>query len=81
MARGAGGAELGVGDLVLVKQTTWKGGHKIQDRWESEEYQVVGQPTHGVPVYTVRGIARGRLGSYIGTYYCPCKGESASKVG
>ena len=30
-------AELEVGDLVLVKQTAWKGRHKIQDRWESEE--------------------------------------------
>ena len=31
------GAELDVGDLVLVKQAAWKGRHKIQDRWESEE--------------------------------------------
>ena len=39
------GAELEVGDLVLVKQTAWKGRHKIQNRWESEEYQVeVGLP-------------------------------------
>ena len=28
------GATLSVGDLVLVKQTAWKGRHKIQDRWE-----------------------------------------------
>ena len=54
------GAELEVGDLVLVTQTAWKGRHKIQDRWESEEYQVVGQPTPGVPVYTVKGVAGGR---------------------
>ena len=32
------GAELEVGDLVLVRQTAWKGKHKIQDRWESDEY-------------------------------------------
>ena len=44
------GAELEVGDLVLVEQTACKGRHKIQDRWESEEYQVVGQPTPGIPV-------------------------------
>ena len=44
------GTVLSVGDLVLVKQTAWKGRHKIQDRWESGEYQVVGQPTPGVPV-------------------------------
>ena len=32
------GAELEVGDLVLVKQNAWKDRHKIQDRWENEEY-------------------------------------------
>ena len=32
------GATLSVGDLVLVKQTAWKGRHKIQDRWEDREY-------------------------------------------
>ena len=54
------GAELKVGDLVLVKQTAWKGRHKIQDRWEDEEYQVVDQPTPGDPVYAVKSIAGGR---------------------
>ena len=54
------GATLHVGDLVLVKQTAWKGRHKIQDHWEEEEYQVVDQPTPGVPVYVVKGIAGGR---------------------
>ena len=54
------GAALSVGDLVLVKQTAWKGRHKIQDRWESGEYQVVGQPTPGVPVYTVKSLAGGK---------------------
>ena len=49
-----------MGDLVLVKQTAWKGRHKIQDRWESEECQVVGQPTPGALVYTVKGVAGGR---------------------
>ena len=34
------GAALDTGDLVLVKKTAWKGRHKIQDRWESDEYQV-----------------------------------------
>ena len=45
------GATLDIGNLVLVKQTAWKGRHKIQDCWEEEEYQVVDQPTPGVPVY------------------------------
>ena len=54
------GAALDVGDLVLVKQTAWKGRHKIQDRWESGEYQVVGQPTPGVPVYSIKSVAGGK---------------------
>ena len=43
-----------------MKQTAWKGRHKIQDRWEIGEYQVVGQPTPGVPVYTVKSLSGGR---------------------
>ena len=58
--RNCRGAILGVGDLVLIKQTAWKGRHKIQDCWEEEEYQVVDQPTPGVPVYVVKSIAGGR---------------------
>ena len=54
------GATLSVGDLVLVKQTAWKGRHKIQDRWEDREYQVVDQPTPGIPVYTVKSLGGGQ---------------------
>ena len=53
------GATLSVGDLVLVKQTAWKGRHKIQDKWEDREYQVVDQPTPGIPVYTVQCLTGG----------------------
>ena len=54
------GAALDIGDLVLVKKTAWKGRHKIQDRWESDEYQVIGQPNPGIPVYEVKSVAGGR---------------------
>ena len=54
------GATLSVGDLVLVKQTPWKGRHKIQAKWEDREYQVVDQPTPGVPVYTVQCLTEGQ---------------------
>ena len=54
------GAELDIGDLVLVRKTAWKGKHKIQDRWESNEYQVIGQPNSGIPVYKVESVAGGR---------------------
>ena len=49
-----------IGDLVLVKKTAWKGRHKIQDRWESDEYQVIGQPNPGIHVYEVKCIAGGK---------------------
>ena len=54
------GATLDVEDLVLVKQTAWKGRHKTQDRWESGEYQVVGQPSPGVPCLYSKRIAGGK---------------------
>ena len=54
------GAALGIGDLDLVKKTAWKGRHKIQDRWKSDEYQVIGQPNPGIPVYEVKCIAWGK---------------------
>ena len=54
------GAALDIGDLVLVKKTASKGRHKIQDRWESGEYQVIGQPNPGIPVYEVKSVTGGR---------------------
>ena len=75
------GAELEIGDLFLVKQTAWKGRHKIQDKWETGEYQVVGQPTPGVPVYTVKSVAGGRTRVLHRNLLLPCKGESDRKMG
>ena len=54
------GAALDIGDLVLVRKTAWKGRHKIQDWWKSDEYQVIGQPNPGIPVYKVKSVAEGR---------------------
>ena len=39
---------------MLVRQTAWKGRHTIQNRWEDEESQVVGQPASGVPFFKVQ---------------------------
>ena len=50
-----------MGDLVLVKQTAWKGRHKIQDKCEDREYQVVDQPTPGIPMYTVNSLTGAKL--------------------
>ena len=54
------GAELDIGDLVLVRKTAWKGKHKIQDKWESDKYQAIGQPNPGIPVYQVESVAGDR---------------------
>ena len=57
-------AVLEVGDMVLVCVTTFKGCHKIQDRWENREYVMEKQPYPNVPVYVV----------------CPRDGEGCSWI-
>ena len=75
------GAELEIGDLVLVRKTAWKGEHKRQDRWESDEYQVIGQPSPGIPVYKVDSVAGGRTRVLHRNLLLPCKVESDNQVG
>ena len=50
------GPQLQVNDLVLAKIVAHKARHKIQDKWESEEYIVIEQPIPGTPVYRVRPV-------------------------
>ena len=50
------GPQLQVNDLVLVKIVAHKARHKIQDKWESEEYIVIEQPIPDTPVYRVRPV-------------------------
>ena len=50
------GPQLQVNDLILVKIVAHKERHKIQDKWESEEYIVLEQPIPGTPVYRVRPV-------------------------
>ena len=52
----------------------------MQDRWEGDEYQVIGQPNPGIPVNKVESVAGAGLGFYIETYCCPCKVESDNQV-
>ena len=47
------GIQLEIDDLVLVKRVAWKGRHKIQNKWEPEEYVVLEQPNRSAPVYKV----------------------------
>ena len=46
-------AALEVRDMVLVHVTTFKGQHKMQDRWENREYVVEKWPYPNLPVYVV----------------------------
>ena len=50
------GPQLHENDLVLVKIVAHKGRHKLQDRWEPEEYIVIEQPIAGTPVYKVKPV-------------------------
>ena len=44
-------------DIVLVKIVA----HKLQDKWEPEEYVVVEQPIAGTPVYRVQPVTGGNI--------------------
>ena len=50
--------------MVLVHVTTFKGHHKMQDRWENREYVVEKHPYPNLPVYVV----------------CPRDGERCSRT-
>ena len=50
------GPQLHENYLVLVKIVAHKGRHKLQDRWEPEEYVVIEQPIAGTPVYKVKPV-------------------------
>ena len=50
------GPQLQEKDLVLVKIVAHKGRHKLQDKWEPEEYVVVEQPIADTPVYRVQPV-------------------------
>ena len=55
------GPQLQEKDLVLVKILAHKGRHKLQDKWEPEEYVVVEQPIAGTPVYRVQPVTGGNI--------------------
>ena len=55
------GPQLQEKDVVLVKIVAHKGRHKLQDKWEPEEYVVVEQPIAGTPVYKVQPVTGGNI--------------------
>ena len=48
------GAQLKLNDIVLVRVVAHTGRHKIQDKWEEDEYKVLSQPNDEIPVYKVQ---------------------------
>lgn len=48
------GADVEVGDRVLVKIVAFDGKHKIADKWEEEVYEVLEKPNGDIPVYVVQ---------------------------
>ena len=55
------GPQLQEKDIFLVKIVAHKGRHKLQDKWEPEEYVVVEQPIAGTPVYRVQPVNWGNI--------------------
>ena len=55
------GPQLQEKDVVLLKIVAHKGRHKLQDKWEPEEYVVVEQPIAGTPVYKVQPVNGGNI--------------------
>ena len=55
------GPQLQVNDVVLLNIVAHKSRHKIQDKWEPEEYVVVEQPIAGTPEYKVQPVTGGNI--------------------
>ena len=55
------GPKLQVNYVVLVKIVAHKSRHKIQDKWEPEEYVVIEQPIAGTPVYKLQPVTGGNI--------------------
>ena len=48
------------GDIVLVRKTAWQARHKIQNKWEDDDYVVISQQHSEIPVYRVRNVVSGQ---------------------
>ena len=65
------GLQLQEKDKVLVKVFAHKGTHKLQDKWEPEEYVVIEQPIAGTPVYKVQPVNGGNIRTLHGNLLLP----------
>ncbi len=48
------GANIEIGDLVLMKNVGLKGKNKLADKWKDEVFVVISQPNPDVPVFKIR---------------------------
>ena len=46
--------KINIGDKVLVKILIHEGKHKIEDKYENDEYTVIDQPIENIPVFKIR---------------------------
>ena len=60
MSQKVKGTQLQIDDLVVVKRVAWKGRHKIQNKWEPDEYVVLEQPNKRILVYNVKPVSNGK---------------------
>ena len=65
------GTQLQVDDLGLVKRVAWKGRHKIQNKWEPEEYLVLNQPNKNILVYKIKPVSNGNMLLPLGIKFVP----------
>ena len=68
--RSVKGPQFQVNDLVLVKIVAHKTRHKIQDKWESDEYIVLEQPIPGTQYTELDQLLVPKLELYTGILYC-----------
>ena len=49
--------QLGMGYLVLLKNSAFKGKHKIEDHWKDTIYLIEGHPYAGLPIFKISPVA------------------------
>lgn len=50
------GKTISIGDKVLVRNVAFKTKHKLADKWQDTEYEVISQPNPDLPVFVVKSL-------------------------
>ena len=67
------GAALILGDKVLVRNCSFEGPHKLQDKWSDDIFVVKEQPDSRTPVFVVEPVNGGRKGTLHRNLLLPVK--------